>query len=39
MLDAGDGVFDGLDVLLGSIILLVLAELTGEEDQAGAVCL
>ena len=36
-LDAGNGVLDGRDILLGSITLLVLTQLAGEEDQAGLV--
>lgn len=38
-LDAGNGVLGGRDILLGSITLLVLTQLAGEEDQAGLVCL
>lgn len=36
-LDAGNRVLGGRDILLGSITLLVLTQLAGEQDQAGLV--
>jgi hypothetical protein len=38
-LDARDDVLDSLDILLGSIALLVLTQLAGEEDQTSVVFL
>jgi hypothetical protein len=38
-LDTGDEILDILNLLLGGIIFLVLAEFAGEEDETGAVLL
>jgi len=39
VLDPGDGILDSLNLLLGSVVLLVLTDLAGEKNQTGTVFL